>query len=123
MARILIVDDSFLQRRILSGFIRNHGHEPVDVESGKAGLEELTKGDIDILLLDLLMPGLSGFDVLKQVRGSGHDLPVVIVSADIQQEARSRCEELGATAFLNKPVNDEGLFTAINPLLSRTKSA
>lgn len=120
MARILVIDDSFLQRRILSGFIRNRGHEVLEAEGGQVGLELLEAGAVDLVLLDLLMPEMSGFDVLGTIRNQGDELPVVIVSADIQEAARARCEELGATAFLNKPVDEGGLFTAVEPLLRKS---
>ena len=66
-------------------------------------------GDVDLALVDLTMPGMTGFDVLETVRAEGLDSFVIVVSADIQPEARVRVKALGAVAFVEKPISSEKL--------------
>ena len=123
MAKLLVIDDSFLQRHILKRFVLNKGHEVVEVADGAAGLAAFQKEDFDAVLCDLLMPGMSGFDVLEAIRSSGSSAPVVIISADIQKSTKEKCFELGANAFVNKPVEEQELFKVVDALLVQSESA
>ncbi len=123
MVKILVIDDSFLQRHILKGFVTNRGYEVVEASGGAEGLAALEDGDVDVVLCDLLMPEMSGFEVLDAIRTSGKDVPVVMITADIQKSSQDKCFELGATAFLNKPVEESVLFDVVDPLIKQSESA
>ncbi len=71
------------------------------------GLEAVAAHDPDCVLLDLLMPVLTGSEFLRRLRAGGSDLPVVVVTADIQSSTRALCEHLGVSGFLQKPVRGE----------------
>jgi CheY-like chemotaxis protein len=106
MARALIVDDSAVGRLILGRLVRRAGWHVEEADGGEAALELLERDPPDIVFLDLLMPGLTGVDVLREAQRRRVDVPIVVVTAEIQSHHRSTCEELGAHAYLNKPVNE-----------------
>ena len=109
MAKILIVDDSVFQRRALAKLLKETGYGVVEAENGRVALEKVVSERPDALILDLIMPELNGFEALETLRKDGIQVPVFIFTADIQQTTRQKCLELGATAFLNKPLNREEL--------------
>jgi len=75
-----------------------------EAENGRVALEEIEARRPDLLLLDLLMPEMDGFDVLEFLKKEKDQLPVVVLTADIQDSVKHECLELGAYAILNKPV-------------------
>ncbi len=113
MLNILIVDDSWLARRAVKKVLTAAGYECLEAESGVRALEILENESIDCIFLDLLMEGMSGFDVLKVLDEKGITIPAVIVSADIQETSRKQCYELGAFGFLNKPASEEDLLNKV----------
>ncbi len=117
MARILIADDSFLQRRMLGNVMKGEGHETIEAVNGKDALEKAETESPDCLMLDLLMPEIDGFGVLEGLREKGRKIPVIIFSADIQDTTRAKCYELGVAKFLNKPINDDKLRQTIQNVL------
>ncbi len=112
--RVLIIDDDPDARLLLAQFVRDAGCAPVVAESGPSGLESARRDPPSLILLDILMPGMSGFDVLQQIRNDPDlaGIPVVITSV-IATENRRRA--VGAAALINKPVARE----EIEDVLSR----
>ncbi len=103
MAHILVTDDSnFLRRRAIA-ILKEAGHDISEAADGKECLERIASQQPDLLFLDLVMPELDGFGVLRELKAQGNPLPVIILSADIQQGVKQECLELGAAAFLHKP--------------------
>ena len=121
MPRVLITDDSQLTRRILKTILEADGHEAIEASSGGAALEMIDSHVPDCVLLDLLMPDMSGFDVLKTLNDKGISIPVVVVTADIQETARERCIQMGAVDFLNKPPKEQDLRAAVRKALASQK--
>ncbi len=119
MARILIVDDSWLTRRSLNTIMTSFGHEIIEAENGHQGLTIAKEQTPDCILLDLLMPGLSGFDVLAEMKENQLAIPVIVVSADIQNTTREKCIALGAIGFLNKPPNEDELRELVNQAIKK----
>lgn len=121
-ARILIVDDTELNREVLEGLVASLGHEPVVVDSGKMALKLLKKGEMpDLILLDILMPEVSGFDVLKQVKDNEElrEIPIIMISIVDEMESIVRCIEYGADDFMVKPFNAILLKARINACLEK----
>ncbi len=117
MARILIADDSFLQRRILGNILKGDAHETIEAVNGKDALKKAETESPDCILLDLLMPEIDGFGVLESMREKGLDIPVIIFSADIQDTTRTKCYELGVADFINKPIDEDVLRDAVHNAL------
>ncbi len=113
MYKILIIDDSWLARRAVDKILASNGYECKQVDSGSAAMELLETESFDCILLDLLMEGMSGFDVLEALKNKGISCPVIMVSADIQETSRKQCFDLGAFGFLNKPANETDLLDKV----------
>ena len=106
--QLLVADDYEANRMVLQRLLQKAGHRVTSVEGGEEVLDAMAASDYDAVIVDLHMPGVSGLDLLKQLRvmqaGGGPRTPVVVLSADVTPESIQRCEQAGAYAFLAKPV-------------------
>ncbi len=117
MANIVIIDDSNFQRKIITKFVKAEGHEIFEGANGKIGLELIATHKPDAILCDLVMPEVDGFEVLRKLQEQGSNIPVIILTADIQAPVREQCMQLGAKKFLNKPFNQSQMREALNEIL------
>lgn len=117
MALILIIDDATFLRSLVRRILQEQGHEVIEAINGKQGLVLIDSHKPDCILMDLLMPVLDGFGVLKILQLRGNNTPVIVLSADIQQQAQKRCLEFGAANFLPKPPQADQLRQAIQAAL------
>ena len=119
-AHILVVDDEALNRILLQTALEEAGHQVTTVTSGEEALDMLFQANFDLVLLDLIMPGLDGFQVLQQMKE--HDqlqqIPVLIVSALESMDSTIRCIEMGAIDYLPKPFDPVFLKARINASLA-----
>ena len=120
-ARILVVDDSGLARRMIRKILEDMGHDVEDVSDGALALERYVLDRPDVVILDLLMHGMYGMEVLKKLKELNPDLPVIIATADIQRSTREQVKEAGASAMVNKPVTREQLADVLPIALSGGK--
>src|SRR5690349_16524695 len=120
-AKILVVDDSGLARRLIRKIVEELGHEVEDVSDGVTALERYVLNRHDVVILDLLMHGMYGAEVLQKFKELNPDLPVIIVSADIQRTTRDQVKAIGAAAMVNKPVTKEQLTEVLGVVLSGGK--
>ncbi|MGC8872857.1 MAG: response regulator [Chloroflexia bacterium] len=119
MARILLVDDSALVRRILRGFLESAGHQIVEAQDGISGLEAYYLEKPDLVLLDLTMEGMHGLDVLRELLRMDPSARVVVATADIQRSTQEMAEGAGACGFVSKPFVREHVLEAVRQALSR----
>ncbi len=117
MPTLLIADDSIFQRKGLGRIAQSLGYEVLEASDGHQCLDMLREHGPDAMLLDLNMPGLHGLDVLKAMREDGLSLPVVVISADIQETTRRRCMDLGARDILYKPFDQQTLHQVLGNLV------
>lgn len=117
MARILIADDSWVARLGMTKMLVSMGHTVTEAPDGRQALTLLQETGFDVLFLDLLMPELDGFGVLEALKGRDGRPHVFVLSADIQQTTRDRCQALGVQGFLNKPPLREQLETVLKGAL------
>ncbi len=117
MARILLVDDSATARNIVARILGG-SHELLFAAGGPEALERMASDPPDLVLLDLLMPEMSGFEVLEQMRARGLEVPVFVLSADIQKSTRDRVLALGAVGMANKPPRPDELREAVRKALA-----
>jgi len=110
---ILVVDDDLLNRIVLSTNLQEQGYEVATAEDGRQALDMLGREPFDVVLLDLIMPELDGFQVLEQMKRDSvqREIPVIVISALDEMESILRCIEMGATDYLPKPF-DAGLLRA-----------
>jgi CheY-like chemotaxis protein len=118
MLRVLVVDDSKLSRSMAVRAVGSMGHETIEATNGAEALDLLSLRDPDVVLTDLLMPGLNGFELMERIRQVRPNVPVIVVSADVQVSSRERGHELGCVAFLRKPVNANELANVLHKLFS-----
>lgn len=118
LKRILIVDDDEQNRELLHALIESAGHEPELAANGPEALAKL-KGGVDLVLLDVMMPGMDGFEVARRIRQNPDtaDLPIVMVTVLDGKDYRLRAVEAGANDFISKPVDRTELFVRTNALL------
>lgn len=107
MGTILVCDDSLFQRRILTSIVEKNGHIPLEAKNGHECLSIAKEKRPDLIFLDLLMPEYDGFAVLKDAGEEALGIPIIVITADIQEITRDDCLSLGARAFLNKPVDHD----------------
>jgi two-component system chemotaxis response regulator CheY len=116
---ILIVDDSALSRRTLRRILEAAGYEVVEAEDGMTALEVYFLEKPRLVLLDLVMKGMYGLDVLVKLREMDPNALVVVASADIQSSTRKLVDEAGALAFIHKPFISEQVLAAVETALAK----
>ena len=113
-AKILIVDDSSMSRRIVRGYLESAGHEVTEASDGITALDRYSIEKPDLVLLDLVMGGMGGLEVLQRLRETDSKAKVIVATADIQTSTREMAAQAGSHGFLNKPIRKEELLTAVN---------
>jgi CheY-like chemotaxis protein len=103
---VLVVDDSPMARKMLIKALPSTWDITIaQASNGREALEAYRAGRVDVMFLDLTMPEMDGYRVLEELRKEGLNCLVIVVTADIQPAARERVLDLGAIAFVKKPVN------------------
>jgi len=117
--RILIVDDDPNTLEILRRWLAREGYTTVSSDNGRAALEVLAKGPVDVIVLDVMMPGMDGLQVCEKLRENPtwRSIPVVLLTAKDDIETRSRGMLLGVSEYLTKPVNKLELFARLQAQL------
>lgn len=122
MPLILIVEDAQFTRNIIVKFLKKEGYAIIEASNGREGLQAIRDRAPDCILLDLLMPDLNGLQVLEALQAEGSAIPVIVLTADIQQTTRQQCLDLGALLVINKPPNRDELLAAIQKALDLKES-
>ena len=122
-ASILVVDDDQINRMVLAHDLEQEGHRVTAVEDGGSALEALRDGRFDVVLLDVLMPEMDGYETLAQIERNEklRHVPVIMVSALEDIESVVRCIELGAADYLPKPFDPVLLRARINGCLTKKR--
>jgi two-component system chemotaxis response regulator CheY len=120
MAKILVVDDSAMSRRTLRNILESAAHTVIEAEDGMVAIERYFLERPDVVLLDLIMRGMFGIEVLKKLRQMDPQAKVVVASADIQTSTQTIVHEEGAASFVTKPFVAEQILTAVNSALGTT---
>ena len=122
-AQLLVVDDNKVNRLLLSRSLELMGHRVATAGEGRAALDALQRGAFDLVLLDIEMPGMNGFEVLVELRGdlALRDVPVIVTSSLEGIENVVRCIELGAEDYLPKPVNPALLKARVGATLEKKR--
>ncbi len=123
MALILIVDDAAFTRRMIRKALVAEGHETLEAANGQEGLDMIASHAPDCILIDLLMPVMDGFAVLEALGNRQSTIPVIVISADIQENVRQRCLDLGAADFINKPPKEEELCKTVQQVLGHPQKS
>jgi len=122
-SRILVVDDNASNRDLLSRRLQREGYRVTSAEGGASALAMIAAEGFDLVLLDLMMPGMSGFEVLSRLKADGgtRHIPVIMISAPDELDSTVRCIEAGAEDYLPKPFNPVLLRARINACLEKKR--
>jgi len=118
---ILVVDDSGLARRMVRSILEPAGYEVVEAEDGMSALERYFVAKPDLVLLDLVMKGMYGLDVLTKLREMDPSARVIVVSADVQTSSHEMVEQAGAAGFLMKPIDSDEVLAIVQSTLGGSK--
>ncbi len=121
MPKILVVDDSRLTRRIICKALTDAGHEVSQAVNGQEGLEAFREGEFDLVLSDLLMPVMDGFQFTETIRNESPSTPIIVSTADIQESSQERCREIGVNRILNKPAKADTITSTVEELLATSE--
>lgn len=119
MTKVLVVDDEPTVREVVAGYLRRDGHDVVEAADGTAALESIDDELPDLIVLDLMLPGVNGLDVLRRVRARS-DVPVIMLTARAEESDRVAGLELGADDYVVKPFSPRELAARVNGVLRRS---
>ena len=114
--KVLVVDDEPAIRRFLRTSLTAQGYQVAEAENGTAALEDLRRAAIDILVLDLGLPDVNGFDIIERLRGQGSTVPIIVLSSRTDETGKVKALDLGADDYVTKPFG-------IDELLARIRAA
>lgn len=123
MQKILIVDDSSFQRKFLRKALNDGGFATVEAGNGAEALEIAGAQPLDAILTDLIMPDMRGLALLETLKERGSEVPIVVLTADIQEPVEVQCLELGAARVLHKPIKPRLLVEALQAVLATGAAA
>lgn len=122
--KILVVDDSSTNIVLLEAILNGQGYQIETAQSVKEAFQVIKKETVDLILLDLLMPKVNGYDFLKELKisDSTKDIPVIIVSAVADPENKKKSIEMGALDFINKPIDIQEFLDKIEFILKKKEA-
>ena len=120
--RILVVDDESNMRRGLRDNLEFEGYEVMEAEDGEIALKVHAENDFDLIVLDVMMPNLGGFDVCKTIRNSGDQTPIILLTAKGEEIDKVLGLEIGADDYVQKPFSIRELLARIKAVLRRAKT-
>jgi CheY-like chemotaxis protein len=118
---VLFIEDDRMNRRVVRDMLDVAGATMVEAESAEQGLALLGEENVDMVLVDLRMPGMDGLTAIRHIRARGDEkgaLPIIVVTADTAIDLRERCLAAGADDVIFKPVAMDALFDAMGRLLA-----
>lgn len=118
--RVLLAEDNAINRKLATRLLEKHGHTVIETENGRAALETLEHERVDLVLMDVQMPVMDGFEAIRTIRASeqrtGEHLPIIALTAHAMKGDRERCLAVGADDYLTKPIRTSALVDALDRL-------
>ncbi len=117
--KILVVDDQADNRQVLEAYLGSAGYAILLAESGEEAVARFEEGDVDLVLMDVVMPGIDGFEACRRIRAlrMGADMPIIFLTALTDAATHMKARDLGAADFIAKPVNRTELLMRVRSLL------
>ena len=116
--KILLTDDSNVNRSYLKSILEEQNFEVMEASSGHDALDIVVTTPPDAMILDLMMPGIGGLDILKMIRAKVYKFPILIFTSDYKEITKKNCLDAGANEVLYKPTKPQHLLSIINNLFS-----
>jgi len=123
MFQILVVEDDKNVRRLMETVLTRYGYEPLSAKDGYEALEVLDRKHVDLIILDVMMPRMDGYEFTNTLRMSGCNIPILMVTARETQNDKKRGFIVGADDYMVKPVDEEEMVLRIAALLRRSQIA
>ena len=121
MFRILVVEDDAHTRKLMCAVLSQHGYDPLSACDGIEALEMLDRHHVDLIVLDLMMPRMDGYELTEQLRRGGSDIPILMVTAKEKPVDKRRGFLIGTDDYMVKPVDEEEMILRIAALLRRAR--
>ena len=123
--RILIAEDNVINQLLISTILKAEGFDIEMADDGKQAIEALEKSDFDIILMDLMMPEMNGYEASEYIRtkmnGAKSTIPILAVSADVTADVQTKCKSSGMNDYISKPYDSKQLINKINNLIASSK--
>lgn len=123
MFQILVAEDNLNSAKLMKIILNQAGFKVISVTNGAEALEVLDTKHIDLILLDIMMPKMDGYELTKQLRQSGNNIPIIMITGKNQNEDKWEGFIAGADDYLTKPVNETEIVLRIKALLRRSQIA
>ena len=123
MFNIMIVEDDANQRKLMSAVLEQYGYNVTQAADGIDALEQLDKKHIDLIILDIMMPRMDGFEFTETIRQSGSNTPILMVTAKTSPVDKRKGFIIGTDDYMTKPVDEEEMVLRVGALLRRAKIA
>ena len=123
MYNIMVVEDDYNTRKLMCTVLERNGYLPVPANDGMDALRQLENTHIDLLLLDIMMPNMDGYELTQTLRSKGNMIPILMVTAKQTPADKHRGFLLGTDDYMTKPVDEEEMILRIAALLRRSPSS
>lgn len=121
MLNILVVEDDASTRKLMEAVFRQEGYNPLLAANGQEALELLDKQHVDLMVTDIMMPGMDGYTLTEELRGAGYELPILMVTAKEAAKDKHRGFLVGTDDYMTKPIDEEEMLLRVKALLRRAK--
>ncbi len=123
MFAVMVVEDDEVTRRLTCQVLRRGGYDPIPASDAAEALELMDRHHVDLFLLDVMMPGMDGFEFIRAVRGSRYETPILMTTAKGSLSDKREAFSAGADDYMVKPIDEEELLLRVSALLRRAKIA
>ena len=121
MVNILIVDDNEKIRKLIEIYLKREGYNTLHAQNGEKALNVLDINSVDLIIADIMMPGMDGYELTSSLRDANYNMPILMVTAKDTFPDKKRGFDLGADDYMTKPVDMEELILHVKALLRRSK--
>ena len=121
MFQILVAEDDKNTRRLMEAVLKEHGYHPILACDGLEALKLLDTHHVDLVILDIMMPGMDGYEFTRQLRATDYTLPILMVTAKQLPEDKRKGFIVGTDDYMTKPVDEEEMILRIRALLRRAQ--
>ena len=121
MLRILVVEDDLNIRKLMEAILREERYETISAQDAEEALDILDRNHIDLMITDIMMPGMDGYTLTKQLRNAGYDFPILMVTARESVNDKRTGFLVGTDDYMVKPFDEEEMILRVKALLRRAK--